>query len=244
MQQLLTPGLGKRGRRFIASLGGLCLGAGWVSAQIIVFGTAAETQFQQFKIDHSLNLIDFESVAIGPLETQLQGSLGITFQSTTTTSGSILSPFHNAYVSSASVNGDNSRKLVGTPFASFGTDDGRVGYQITFDTPQSTVGMLRNWNTGAVTHFYNSQGTLLGSHTNTTGLEFVGWIGSISDPLTWVARVEFDGNLISGVRQVGYVDNIYFGFTPIPEPSTWLLLGGGLLLLLAQHRRRGHAVKT
>jgi hypothetical protein len=183
-------------------------------------------------------------VAIGPLETQLQGSLGITFQSTTTTSGSILSPFHNAYVSSASVNGDNSRKLVGTPCASFGTDDGRVGYQITFDTPQSTVGMLRNWNTGAVTHFYNSQGTLLGSHTNTTGLEFVGWIGSISDPLTWVARVEFDGNLISGVRQVGYVDNIYFGFTPIPEPSTWLLLGGGLLLLLAQHRRRGHAVKT
>src|SRR5690606_19453398 len=130
------------------------------------------------------NFLDFENSAVGSIQQDLQSSLGISFYSTISTNGTPFGTPHNAYVSSASVNGDTSHKLVGTPYVG-GTDDGRVGYEIRFDTPQSIVSLVRNWNTDAKTSFYNSSGTLLGTHTNTVGIEFIGFIADYHDSDTW-----------------------------------------------------------
>ena len=147
-----------------------------VTAQTVFHGSIAQSDFQNYLTTYELNSLDFENVSTGSLSQELKSSLGISFYSTINTGGGAISVPHNAYVSTASVNGNTSHKLVGTPYTS-GTDDGRVGYEIRFDTPQSIVGLVRNWNTSASTSFYNSSGTLLGTHTYTTGLEFVGFPG-------------------------------------------------------------------
>ena len=197
-------------------------------AQTIVHGLAARAEFESYRTIFEMDFIDFESVSIGAINTALQPSYGVTFFSTIATNGTAIIPPHNAYVSAASVNGDTSRKLVGTPFV-FGSDDGRVGYEIRFDSPQSIVGLERNWQTGnALTRFYNSEGTLLATHANTTNIEFVGWIADFNDPLTWVSRIGIDGLSQSGTRQVGYTDDLFFGTFAIPEPSTYALLLMGL----------------
>jgi len=208
-------------------------------AQTIVYGPAIRTAFDPYRTTFAMDFIDFESVSIGAIDVALQASFGVTFHSTLDTNGSPIVPVHNAYVSGASVNGDTSHKLVGTPYV-FGSDDGRVGYEIRFDTPQAIVGLERNWQTGnSLTRFYNSQGTLLGTHTNTTGIEFVGWIANYNDPLTWVSRIGIDGLSPGGTRQVGYTDDLFFGTFAIPEPSTYvlLLLGLGGLWFTRGHRR-------
>lgn len=197
-------------------------------AQTIVHGLVARTEFETYHEIFEMDFIDFESVPIGAINTALQPSHGITFFSTIATNGTAIIPPHNAYVSAASVNGDTSRKLVGTPFV-FGSDDGRVGYEIRFDSPQSIVGLERNWQTGyALTRFYNSEGTLLATHVNTASVEFVGWIADFNDPLTWVSRIGIDGLSQGGTRQVGYTDDLFFGTFAIPEPSTVVLLSLGL----------------
>lgn len=204
-------------------------------AQTIVHGLAARAEFESYRTIFEMDYIDFESVSIGAIDVALQPSYGVTFYSTIATNGSPIIPVHNAYVSGAPVSGDTSHKLVGTPYVS-GSDDGRVGYEIRFDSPQSIVGLERIWQTGyALTRFYNSEGTLLATHINTTGVEFVAWIADYNDPLTWVSRIGVDGLSSGGSRQVGYTDDLYFGTFAIPEPSTFalLLLGlGGIWLTL------------
>jgi hypothetical protein len=202
--------------------------ASTLTAQTIVFGLAARTDFESYRTTLGMDFIDFESVSIGSIDVALQPSYGVTFYSTINTNGSPIVPVHNAYVSGAPVGGNTSHKLVGTPYVS-GSDDGRVGYEIRFDSPQSIVGLDRIWQAGySFTRFYNSDGTLLGTHINTTGVEFVGWISDYNDPLTWVARIGIDGLSSGGTRQVGYTDNLFFGTFAIPEPSTFILLVMGL----------------
>jgi hypothetical protein len=203
--------------------------ASTLPAQTIVYGLAARTDFESYRTTFGMDFIDFESVPIGSIDVALQPSYGVTFYSTINTNGSPIVPVHNAYVSGAWVSGDTSHKLVGTPYVS-GSDDGRVGYEIRFDAPQSIVGLERNWQTGnSLTRFYNSEGTLLGTHANTTGIEFVGWIANYNDPLTWVAKIGIDGLSQGGTRQVGYTDDLFFGtFAVIPEPSTCVLLMLGI----------------
>ncbi len=212
-----------------------------MKAQTIFHGSAAQADFQNYLITYELNSLDFETRAIGSIRQDLQSSLGISFYTTINTSVGAISSPHNAYVSSANVNGDTSHKLIGTPFPS-GTDDGRVGYEIRFDSPQSIVGMIRNWNTGALTSFYNSSGTLLGTHQNqTVGLEFVGFLADYNDSATWVSKVVLDGASVSGTRQVGYTDDIVWGTAAIavPEAGTFTLmaLGLGLIYFVTARRR-------
>lgn len=209
-----------------------------VNAQTIFHGSIAQSNFQTYLSTYELNSLDFENVSIGSLKQELQTSLGVSFYSTINTSGGVISVPHNAYVSSSSVNGDTSHKLVGTPFSS-GSDDGRVGYVMEFDTPQSIVGLVRNWNTSANTSFYNSTGTLLGTHTNTSNLEFVGFMADYNDSATWVSKVVFNTVAAASARQVGYTDNIIWGIAAIPEPSTYvqMALGLGLICLIARRRR-------
>ncbi len=209
-------------------------------AQMVFHGSVAQTDFQNYLTTYELNSLDFENVSVGSLKQELQSSLGISFYSTINTGGGVISVPHNAHVSTANVNGNTTHKLVGTP-SSNGSDDGRVGYEIRFDTPQSVVGLVRNWNTSAKTSFYNSSGTLLGTHTNTTGLEFVGFLANYNDSSTWVSKVLFDTTASSSARQVGYTDDIIWGTAAIavPEPSTYvqIALGLGIIYLLALRRR-------
>ena len=197
---------------------------------MILYGLPARSAFDSYLVTYELKFVDFESIALGSINLNLQPTLGVTFFSTISTFGVPISSPHNAYLSGASVNGDTSHKLVGTPYVN-GSDDGRVGYEIRFDTPQNIAGVERNWNTGAVTNFYNSSGSLLASHTNTTGIEFVGYIGNFNDPATWVAKIQLDTNQPSNARQVGYTDDLIFGIAAIPEPATYVLHAAGLGLL-------------
>ncbi len=203
---------------------------------MIIYGAQARAAFESYLVTYELEFVDFETVALGSINLNLQPTLGVSFFSTLTTSGTPISIPHNAYLSGASVNGDTSHKLVGTPYVG-GSDDGRVGYEIRFDNPQVVVGLERNWNTGAVTNFYNSSGTLLASHTNTTNIEFVGYIANYNDPTTWVAKVQLDTNQPSNARQVGYTDDLFFGITAIPEPSTYLFMVIGLGILFVSRLR-------
>ena len=211
-----------------------------VSAQTVFHGSIAQADFQTYLSTYELNFLDFENVNTGSLKQELQASLKISFYSTINTSGGVISAPHNAHISSANVNGDTSRKLVGTP-STGGSEDGRVGYVLEFDTPQSIVGLVRNWTTDASTSFYNSSGTLLGTHTNTTGLEFVGFLADYNDSSTWVSKVLFNTVASSSSRQVGYTDDIIWGIAAIaiPEPSTYvqMALGLGLICLIARRRR-------
>jgi len=211
-----------------------------VSAQTLFHGAVPKADFQNYLSQYELNFLDFENSAVGAIQQDIQSSLGISFYSTISIIGSAFSIAHNAYISSASVNGDTSHKLVGTPYIG-GSDDGRVGYEIRFDTPQSIVGLVRNWTTDAKTSFYNSSGTLLGTHTNTVGIEFVGFISNYNDTDTWVSKVVLDTIGASNARQVGYTDDIMWGtanIAAIPEPATYLQIGLGLGLIGCLTRRR------
>jgi hypothetical protein len=212
-----------------------------LSAQTIVYGPSVRTAFESYRTTFGMDFIDFESVSIGAIDVALQPSYGVSFYSTINTDGSPIVPVHNAYVSGASVGGNTSHKLVGTPYV-FGSDDGRVGYEIHFESPQAIVGLERIWQAGnSLTRFYNSEGTLLATHANTTGTEFVGWVADYNDPLTWVSSIGIDGLSSGGTRQVGYTDNLYYGIFAIPEPSTFvlLLMGlGGLWFTLGHTRRK------
>lgn len=210
-----------------------------LSAQVLLFGPAARENFEGYVANHGTTYIDFNTLPVGPLSTALQAADGVSFFSTLSTSGVPFEPPHTAYVSGAAVNGDSSRKLIGTPFAQFGADDGRVGYEIRFASPQSHAGLVRSWVAGSsLTRFLNAEGTVLATHVNTVPLEFVAWVADPNDPLTWVSTLQIDGLESGGVRQVGYSDDLFFGTATIPEPSTYALLGLAGVALGLLHRRR------
>ncbi|MBI3042931.1 MAG: hypothetical protein HYY78_08915 [Betaproteobacteria bacterium] len=220
----------------------LAILAGWWAAVLpqawagLVLGPAARTQFEGFRDGPTADtFIDFNSFAAGTaLSTQVSG---VTFQSNINTAGNPFGPI-NVVVSSAGQ--CTIRCIVGTPFTS-GSDDGRVGYQILFTTPQRRAGLLRNWLAQySLTRFYNASGALLAEHINTVNAEFVGYIADGTDPSTdWVARIQMDGLMNDGItRQVGYSDDLFFGsaqagstFTPALEPG-FNLIGNSLDITL------------
>jgi len=199
------------------------------TAQTIVYGPAARTAFEGFVLNNGDKFLDFNSLNPGlALDTELQISHGLIFASTIQTNGGPIVPPHNVYVTSTSVGGNATTKIVGTPFVG-GSDDGRVGYEITFTTPQARAGLQRIWQAGnSVTRFYNQEGTLLATHFNTVGSEFVAYLADFGNTSTWVARIQMDGLVSGGSRQVGYSDDLFYGFSAIPEPGTWALLLTGL----------------
>ncbi|CAG0999031.1 hypothetical protein MYXO_02882 [Myxococcaceae bacterium] len=121
--------------------------------------------------------------------------------------------------------------IVGTPCSGC-SDDGRYAYEIVFSDAQSAAGIQRLWNSSTVTRFFNSSGLLLGEYQGST---YVGWLGDPNDATTHVKRIEIDGVVLGGSRQVGYSDDLIYG--TIPEPSTAALVALGLTGLAARRRR-------
>jgi hypothetical protein len=213
-----------RTTRFAAAAAVLGL-AGSVQAGL-TYGTATRDQFAAWHAALGGVHLDFESVSAGT--NLLPGTdpfgVGARFASIINTTGVPFGPEH-VEVSASYGFSTYGKTIVGSPFPS-GSDDGRVGYEVRFDVAQGRAGILRAWNTAAVTRFYNAAGVLLAEHVNTVSGEFVGWVAQSNDGSDFVARIVMDGNLISGTRQVGYSDDLYFGaFVPAP--------GGAALLLIA-----------
>lgn len=208
-------------------------------AQTIVFGPTARTTFEGYVTNFGDKFLDFNSLTPGlALDTELQASHGLVFASNIQTDGSAINPKHNVYVTTTSVGGNATIKIVGTPFVG-GSDDGRVGYEITFTTPQARAGLQRIWQAGnSMTRFYNQDGVLLATHFNTVGSEFVAYVADFGNTSTWVARIQMDGLVSGGSRQVGYSDDLFYGVAAIPEPGTWALLLAGLGVWSAAALRR------
>jgi chitodextrinase len=191
----------------------------------MVIGSGARAQFEGFRDGPAADtFIDFNSTPVGALTTQIGG---LTFQSNIDTAGNPFGPIE-AYVSTAPQ--CTVRCIVGTPFAG-GSDDGRVGYQILFATPQRRAGLQRIWNAQTVTRFYNESNQLLAEHV---GSGFVGFIAVGSDsPTQWVKRIQVDGLIDPGdmiTRQVGYSDDLFFGSAAVgPTFTADLELGFNLI---------------
>ncbi len=202
-----------------------------VSGQIF-FGPDARTMFEGFNNDFGGSFIDFNSLPAGTaLDNEFFASDGVSFASTIGTNGVPFSTPHNMVVSI----GFPSRAgwIVGTPFTC--CDDGGVGYDITFATPQRWAGLQRIWNTSTLTRFFDSSDNLLTpEHFNTVNSEFVGFVALSDDPANWIARIQIDSD---STRQVGYSDDLFFGTAAIPEPATTALLGLGLLMIFLGRRR-------
>lgn len=122
-----------------------------------------------------------------------------------------------------------------TPLRTGNIPDGQSRWEIAFDTPQRWTGLVRNFSTLSLTRFYNGA-TLLDTHQNTAGSEFVGYIAGSEDHATWVTRIELDGLQSNGVYQAGFGDDLYFG--TVPEPSAAGLALAGVGLFGGRRRRR------
>jgi hypothetical protein len=205
-------------------LASVLLAAAPASATLMT-GPAAQTFFQGLGGTY----VDFATtpvaLAVGTnLTTQVPG---ITFASITNTAGGPAGPFH-VEVSAAP---GRQNTIVGAPCGGC-SDDGRVGYEMVFDSPHNHAGLLRIWNASTQTLFYNNVGALLDSHA---GTGFVGWVGDGSASQQ-VKRIVIDTIGASNARQVGYSDDLYFGAS-IPEPSSWALFAVAAVALA--RRRKG-----
>ncbi len=200
----------------------------------VVYGPEARALFSDLHAMLSEGYLGFESVPAGT--NLLPGTdpfgLGVRFASILDVNGNPFGPEH-VEVSGMYGFATYGNTIVGSPYQ-YGNDDGRVGYEVRFDAPQRRAGILRAWNTAAVTRFYNADGVLLGEHQNTVGAEFVGWMADSDDPSTWVARMVMDGMVLGGSRQVGYSDDLYFGVM-VPSPAS---AGAIVVGLFALKRRR------
>lgn len=174
----------------------------------LVFGPSARTQFESYRTSLGDTFIDFNSLALNTNLTSQFSGLGVTFASNINVNGVPFGPAH-VHVSAAS---GRANTIVGSPCDGGCVDDGRVGYQILFSSPQRRAGLLRNWTTQTLTKFYNASGALLAQHTNTVGSEFVGFMADGANPATnWVARIQMDTVAPATARQVGYSDDLFFG---------------------------------
>ncbi len=201
----------------------------------LIFGPSARVAFDDYLNNFGGTHVDFESVS-GGLTTQIPG---VTFGSTRSTSGTPIGPFPVQV--SSSFNSSHGNTIVGRPCASCG-DDGRVGYDINFDSPQRWAGVERIWNPQTLTTFFNASGAMLGQHSNTVNTEFVAFLANSSDPVDWISRIAIDTIAPSSSRQVGYSDDLIFGISAVPEPGCMGMLLVGLTSLGLMRRRSSHSL--
>ena len=170
-----------------------------------VSGPVGRAMFETLLANLGGTFIDFESLTTGTNLTNQFAGLG--FASTTNTAGNPAGPFH-VEVSGAFA-GSNGNTIVGSPCDPGCVDDGRVGYEIVFSTPQRWAGLERLWNTNTITRFHATSGALLHEFTG-LGFEFVGFISDSLDSNNWIQRIEIDGANVKGSRQVGYADDLFY----------------------------------
>lgn len=200
------------------------LGATAPAKAVFLSGPEARAAFDDLVADFGATLIDFESFAAGAnLTTQVSG---VAFES-------VISPFDAALIPPEHVEVSNvyasthGRTIVGS-YAPAASDDGRVVYQIVFDTPHRAAGIERIWP-NTLTTFYTASGTAI--YTG-QGSGYHGVIIESDDTADWVKRIYCDGPVPSMFnRQVGYSDDLIFGDT-IPEPAalSFGLVGAALIL--------------
>ncbi len=188
-----------------------------------IMGPTARPLFDQAVLSGGYTLQDFNAF---PGNTALTTQIpGLTFESHLSISGS---PMSGVPVNVSAFAG-RTGTIVGRPCPNC-LDDGRVGYRITFSTPQAAAGIQRNWHPSQITRFYTPGGTLLHEFSGEPAGYF-GYFAETADTSLWVGQVELDGNLdfVPPARQVGYSDDLIYGTALIPEPSTAALLAMALL---------------
>lgn len=193
----------------------------------IVHGPDARAEFEALRNRVGDLFLDFDGpeFSAGPLTSAVVGGVELTFRTTQIRFPSTVNVNYPVALRSALVTRNGTQSLMGAGNSSGGAD-GQSVYEIVFTQPQGRVGMMRNWNTSAVTRFYNPDGMLLGEHRNTTGDEFVGWMAQGPELEQWVARVVFDGEYYNGAYQSGETDDLYFGTAnPNGEPRGGLIHG-------------------
>ncbi|MCC6640706.1 MAG: PEP-CTERM sorting domain-containing protein [Deltaproteobacteria bacterium] len=196
----------------------------------LITGQPARDLFEAAVVGAGYAKITFNNYAVNTkLTTQISG---LTFKTIRDYNGS---PINQPVNLASAVN--RTGQIVGTPCSAC-TDDGRYAYEVSFGTAQRAAGIQRYWNASTVTRFFNANGVKLGEYVGST---YVGWFGVEGDASTYVKRIEIDGNVFGGARQVGYSDDLIYGLGVIPEPATASLVALGLAGLAARTRQQERA---
>ena len=175
-----------------------------------VMGPDAQNQLEALVARHGGVYLNFDQLAAGTQLDDEYASSGVRFRSIRNPDGSSISKPLVAISYGGSI------EISGTPSWGSGSD-GRVAYEISFDNPRQWAGLARHWdNYYTITKFYNPSGQLIHSFQNIQGQSgwnktFLGYIVDSSDTNQWISRIECDGVLLPGNRQVGYSDDLYFG---------------------------------
>lgn len=186
-----------------------CLTAASLSAQVVV-------------------TIDFENLADGTQPGENYAAQGVHFSSG---SFGVVGGLGNGDPGNWSIGGTAGSKFVGF--------NGPYVMTVTFDTPQTYVGLdVSRSNGSAATDSFTltafSGATQLA--TQTVPLPTINVWQTVSFTIAGITSVQMTSNG-SSFRPYGF-DRLQFSTTAIPEPSTWALLGLGLVAVLGAVRRR------
>lgn len=206
----------------------MVLCAGIPAQSGFVEGDAGLAEFEAFRDNLGMTHVDFEGIGNGtwlpPFGSVPSIPSGLEFRSTRRAYDN--RPIDNQ-VETANLS-HHFGEIVGVPCSGCG-DDGRVEYEVTFDTPQRAVGVMRTASS-AITRFVDSSSALLVESGPQYG--FVGYYADTDDPSQWIGKVEFRGEEGNPL----YTDDLFFG-NVIPEPASLALWGAGLLAVMAWRRR-------
>ena len=198
----------------------LCLPLSHASAAVMTglgLGSDAQNTFADWVSTFGGTYIDFENLSQGTHLTSQYSHLGVNFESTINYYGSPISNY--VYVDTSIT-----KEIIGSPFSG-AAHDGRVVYEVQFDSPQRWAGLTRHFfNTSTITNFYNETGGLIdtvqGYGDGTYTPIFAGYLAETDDPTQWVKTIECTGIEVPSIRQVGYTDNVYFGTSAIDYPDS------------------------